>query len=262
MTLLERKLVDLLHKLKNDYGVIGLKAEFEAEGSRREELLRLKNIMDKVGGLTFTLKLGGAEAVTDLYDAILLGADYIVAPMIESSYALKKYLGIIKNNVPESNKDTIFFGINLETIHSYYDLHNILLVPGIEQLKFVTVGRVDLSGSLGISRDEINSEQMFLIVKDIFTHVKAKGLECALGGGIAKEALSFIKRLPNNLIDRYETRKVVFSKPKDYTTAEKGILLANEFEVLWLENKREYYGQIFREDDKRIEMIRKRLKLR
>ncbi|MFH0749530.1 MAG: citrate lyase beta subunit [Candidatus Gottesmanbacteria bacterium] len=258
MTLLEKKLIETLQVLKNTYGAIGVKAEFEAEGSRREELLRLKDIMDKAGGLTFTLKIGGAEAVTDLYDAILLGADYIVAPMIESSYALKKYIGIIKNNVTEENRNSLLFGINIETIHSYYDLQNILQVSGIEVLKFITIGRVDLSSSLGIPRDEINNEQMFLIVSDILTQVKKKGLECGLGGGIAKEALPFIKRLSTNLLNRYETRKIVFSMSKDLAKAEKGILLANEFEVLWLENKREYYGRIFREDDKRIDMIRKR----
>lgn len=260
MTLLEKKLIKILMELKSTYGAIGVKAEFEAEGSRREELLRLKDIMDKVGGLKFTLKIGGAEAVTDLYDAILLGADYIVAPMIESSYALKKYIGIVKNNVPEDSRNSVSFGINIETVQAYYNLHNILQVAGIEQLKFITVGRVDLSGSLGVARDEINCEQMFLIVSDILTQVKKKGLECGLGGGIAKEALPFIKRLSNNLLDRYETRKIVFPMPKDFVKAEKGILLANEFEVLWLENKKEYYGRIFKEDDKRIEMIRKRLK--
>lgn len=262
MTNLEKQLVELLRQLKTTYGITGVKAEFEAEGSRREELMRLKDVMDKVGGLHFTLKIGGPEAVTDIYDAILLGADYIVAPMIESGYALQKYLGIIKNNVPEDSRKSTSFGINLETIHSYYDLHNILQVPGIEQLKFITVGRVDLSASLGISRDEINCEQMFLIVKDIFTQVKKKGFECVLGGGIAKEALPFIKSFSANLLDRYETRKIVFPMPKNFTKAEKGILLANEFEVLWLENKREYYGRIFREDEKRIEMLRKRLKIK
>ena len=260
MTNLEQKLVDILKKLKTSYNVVGVKAEFEAEGSRREELMRLKDIMDKVGGLSFTLKLGGGEAVTDLYDAILFGATHIVAPMIESAYAMKKYLGIVKNNVPSDVRSTTHFGINVETVQAYKDLGNILGTPGIEMISFMTVGRVDMSGSLGISRDEINCDQIFDITHDILSQVKKKKIETAMGGGIAKEALPFIKRLSSKLLDRYETRKVVFAMPKNFRKAEEGIILANEFEVLWLENKREYYGNIYREDEKRIEMIRKRLK--
>lgn len=260
MTKLEQKLVDLLKRLKESYHVIGVKAELEAEGTRREELMRLKDVIDKVGGLTFTVKIGGCEAVTDLYDAILFGASHIVAPMIESGYAMSKFLGIVKYNVADDIRKTTHFGINLETIYGYQNLQDILKTPGIEMIDFITVGRVDLSGSMGIARDQINCEKIFQITSDVYTQVKKHKMETALGGGIAKEALPFIKRLSNKLLDRFETRKIVFAMPSNFRKAEEGIIKANEFEVMWLENKREYYGRIFREDEKRIEMIRKRLK--
>ena len=44
------KMSDILKELKNDYGVIAIKAEFEAEGSRKDELIMLRDLIETVGG--------------------------------------------------------------------------------------------------------------------------------------------------------------------------------------------------------------------
>ena len=79
-----------------------------------------------------------------------------------------------------------------------------------------------------------------------------------MGGGIAKEALPFMREL-GDLIDRYETRKVIFACPEALDeNSEAGILKAVGFELMWLKNKRDFYGGIFEEDRTRIEMLEAR----
>lgn len=88
MNRLEKKMLDALIDLKENHHVVGVKAEFEAEGTRMEEALRLKEVVTKAG-LELTIKIGGCEAIKDLFDARIIGVNTIVAPMIETPYAMK-----------------------------------------------------------------------------------------------------------------------------------------------------------------------------
>ena len=77
MNKFEKEMVDVLHKLKEEHGVIGVKAEFEAEGSRFNELIRLKEILSKVD-LGLYIKIGGCEAVRDILDCEIIGVEGII----------------------------------------------------------------------------------------------------------------------------------------------------------------------------------------
>ena len=50
MNLLERRMVDALKDLMENHRVVGIKAEFEAEGTRLEEVLRLAENRGFAGG--------------------------------------------------------------------------------------------------------------------------------------------------------------------------------------------------------------------
>jgi hypothetical protein len=70
-----------LCKLRDEYDLQGIKAEFEAEGSSFRDLMRLRRITSKAG-VKLYLKIGGVEAVRDIIDSIELGVDGLIAPMV------------------------------------------------------------------------------------------------------------------------------------------------------------------------------------
>jgi hypothetical protein len=255
---LEKRMVTILNDLRENHGVIGVKAEFEAEGTRLEEALRLKEVVTKAG-LEMTIKIGGCEAIKDMFDARSIGVTHIVGPMIETPYALKKYLGATRISFPSSERASVKFLVNIETIDGFNNFDRMLELKDIKDLNGVVLGRVDMTGSLNMGRDEINADKIFDIAQALFKKCRQNNLECVMGGGIAKESLPFIKRLTPALLDRYETRKIIFNCSEALNREpEKGILKAVGFELMWLKNKREFYQMIFDEDKVRLEMLEKR----
>ncbi len=253
----ETKMLDILKSLKEDYGVIAIKAEFEAEGSRLDELVMLNEVIFRAG-MKLYIKIGGCEAVRDLDQCRLLGASGIMAPMIESPFAMQKFVGAAKKVYGNDWKDVEWI-INAETITCYDNLDSIL-EEGKDFLSTVSVGRVDLSASMGLERKDINGDKVFDYTYNIAKKAKDYGYNVNFGGGISFDAIPFIKKMyPLN--DRFETRKVVFSATDNQVKLEAGILKAMEFETLYLQNKCEYYDRMAKEDQARLEMMRERLEI-
>jgi 4-hydroxy-2-oxoheptanedioate aldolase len=261
MNVLEYQMLDVLKHLKDEYGVFEIKAEFEAEGSRIEEMMRLKDVTSKVN-LPIILKIGGVEAVTDIYNAISIGVKGVIAPMAETAFAVSKFLNAVETFVAEDNRKDIDFAINIETITAYNNLDSILALPNISVLQGVTIGRVDFVGSLGCDRGQVDSENIYSYCSTILKKARQSNLKTGLGGAISTGSIGFIKNLlTENLIDKFETRKVVFKADSILGDPEKAILKAIEFELLWLKSKRRYYHRIKSEDEQRIEMLEQRLSI-
>ena len=132
MNILEYKMISVLTELIEKYGVFEIKAEFEAEGSRIEELMRLKDVTSAVG-LPIILKIGGVEAVTDVYNGLSLGVKGIVAPMAETKYAFSKFTDLIDNFISDDNASDIEFAINFVRNVKHVD-KMIIGVNTVEQL--------------------------------------------------------------------------------------------------------------------------------
>ena len=65
--------------------------------------------------------------------------------------------------------------------------------------------------------------------------------------------------MANNLLDRFETRKVVFEAKKGLEFFEEAVRNAHQLELLWLENKSQMHTEAAEEDASRIIMLRKRV---
>ncbi len=256
MNKIERDMVEILTRGRQNFGVVSVKAEFEAEGTRIEELLRLVDIA-RSAGLPVTVKIGGCEAIRDLLEAKQIGVRYVVAPMVESAYAASKYVAA-KNIVftSDEQKDTDFL-FNMETITGFNNrdslMEAICLPGGAEGVVF---GRVDFVGSMGWARETINLQQTTDFALEVSKLCKKFDKQLVVGGGVSIESIDALRQIHQIRLDRFETRKVVFDTGEALSSdIEAGLVDAVHFELLWLQNKRDYYSGIALEDAKRIEML-------
>ena len=245
---IENSMVETLIKLREEFGATCLKMSFETENLGMFELLKVKDIANRAG-VGLLMKLGGCEALADIEIAKNLGSSVVLGPMIESRFALEKYIEMCEKVF--KGYDDVKFLINIETVESCKNIEDILAASNVNKLDGIVVGRTDLCRSLK-NGGAVNSEEVLSIVKELFEKTKKQGVRCMLGGGISPKSMDFFNGL-GDLLDGFETRKVVFeSAEKPKKDLKRCLDLALEAELNWYELKKDYYNKRYTEDDKKI----------
>jgi len=256
MNAYEKRMLELLIQGKK-FGVVSVKAEFEAEGTRSDELLRLLEIARRAD-VKVGLKIGGCEAIRDLIECKQFGVDYVIAPMVETPYALAKFIAAKDKVFPADEQEEMGFLFNVETISTHQHIGEMAMASRKGGVGMV-FGRVDFAGSLGKDRSFVNSPEMTNYILKAAEAAKANDFHIVVGGGVSSESIQALRQIRKVRLDRFETRKVIFDgSAVESDDIEAGLAVAIEFELLWLKNKRDYYNLIGAEDQSRIEMMEKR----
>jgi len=232
---------DLLNELTilKRNGVVGIKQSFEDEGVIIEDLITMRRLTD-LSSLYLSIKIGGCEAITDINLSKQIGTDGIVAPMVESQFALQKYI----ENVKDLKNIKLY--VNIESKQAYHNLDSILSNPSSKLLYGVVVGRSDLTKSYGHGKDYVDSGEMQNVVHDILTRCKEYNMITLMGGNISNKSVSFVKKLfEEKLLDYIETRNVIMKlSDNNINKVNELIKSALWFESKWLQFKSEKYKKI------------------
>jgi len=241
----QKELLKELKELKNKYNVVGIKSSFEDEGVQFNELIRLKQLCN-LSNIVLNIKIGGCEAISDINNSLLIDSDGIVAPMVESPFALEKFITSVNNNVPPQLRKKINFFINVESRTAYDNISEILNSDYCKYLTGIVVGRSDLTKSFGLTKENVNDDEIYNIVREIFTEAKHYKLMTVMGGNISVKSKDFVKGLyDKKLLDKIETRNIIFKLNKNNTqNLEEAVKKALSFESLWLRTKSSYYMNI------------------
>lgn len=258
MNRLEEKMSEILLDLKNNYNVKAVKAEFGEEGSSFEEINYLKKFLDSVN-IDLTVKIGGCEALNDMRAADIIKANSIVAPMIESSYALKKFVKLATPLFLGHKDKNIKLFANIETITGYMNLDEILSTNEANLLTGIVLGRSDMAYSLGLKCSDVNSDKIFQIADTISEKTKNYNKNLIIGGAVSKTSIEFLKQILTRNLAGFETRKILFDASLLHkSNIETGLKKALEFEILWLNNKNNVFKNLSNEDNHRLEILERR----
>ena len=230
-----KNLINQLRVLKK-VGTVAIKQSLEDEGASFQDISLMRKISKKLK-LKLNVKIGGCEAKNDIFFCISISTDGIVAPMVESEYALRKFI----QTIPNSFKGDLY--INLESKNAFKNLDKIINSKEFKKLKGVVIGRSDLAGSFNLAKSKVDCNKIFNLLQSKLQKIKNKKKLIKMGGSVTQNSKRFIKNLFNKkLIDRIETRNVELKLDNKLIEKLDVIIpLIFSFEIEWLKYKKKNF---------------------
>lgn len=192
-----------------------MKISTEDESLTHDDVRRVQRELGR--HIEIELKIGGPTAAGDLLLAKELRIRHIIAPMVESSYAVTEFLRVVRSAFElrsrASRRGFPSLGVNIETSTAYTNLASIIDASA-DSLKRITVGRSDLSRSLGTSPD---NPRVTRLTRRIVFLARRAGCFTSVGGGIHPGNIAEL--LTKVGPDGFNTRNFAF-RVADFTSPE------------------------------------------
>ena len=228
-----QKIINTLKNLKK-YNAVAVKQSLEDEGVSQDDLILMKQITLKAK-LDLNVKIGGCEAKNDIYFCKQIRVNSIVAPMVESEYALRKFIQIAYD--PKDKFTNLF--INVETKDALKNLKKIIKSKYFRFLKGIVFGRSDIAGSFNLMKKDVDSKMIFSRVHKALILLKNKKKIIKLGGSITPTSIDFIEKVyKKKLLKSIETRNIEIElNKKNLENLNQSINKIFAFEMDWLKYK-------------------------
>ena len=226
-------LIKHLKELKK-FGMRAVKQSLEDEGATFKDIELMRKITFKVG-TDLNVKIGGCEAKNDIYFCKQVKVNGIVAPMVESEYALRKFIQIAYD--PKDKFTKLF--INIETKTALMNLKKIIRSKYFKFLHGVILGRSDVAGSYNLEKKDVDSKMIFYKINNALISLKNKKKIIKMGGSVTPTSINFIKNIyKKKLLKRLETRNIEIElNKKNLDNLNKSINKIFAFETKWLKHK-------------------------
>lgn len=249
-----KTLIDTLRNIKSQYNIVGIKQSFEDEGVILNDVMTMRRITEMCD-LKMYVKIGGCEAITDINNCVNMGINTLIAPMVETTFSLKKYIDAVKN----INSTDFYFVCETKTAAD--NLKDMLDSDVDNSISGVVVGRSDFTKSFGLSKSKVDSGFMNQQVESALETIKNKNLKTTMGGNISVQSSDFIKRMyTQGLLDNIETRNVVIGlNDKNINRLDQCITNALKFEIDWMCYKSSNYTSIGNSYHERVQVLKRRI---
>lgn len=246
-----KTLNQMVDELYTSYGLRMFKAGSEWENMDLEEIAYLKQLGSH--DIPVLMKVGGVEARTEIRHLLEIGVECFLAPMVESEFALEKFVTITKEICQKHHKKPRL-AMMIESIQTYNNLDIILNSPYCDELETLVLGRLDLSSSMGIQN--VDAPEVQEICKKIIDAVHKKGKSISVGGFVNPRTALSIK---NDLqADSLNTINFLMNIDECQDLSE-GVTLMLKAEIAYYESLKKLYPQRSNFYQSRVDITNKKL---